>query len=120
MFKETGRKEKAVKQGDVGVVFVFILPFGLEIEADAVVVAVSPNDDVSAGFFDNGLSAVDKVKQGSAFKVEKTFGKVFIKERKAQSFLSAEKPGQIFAAAAFNVIKKIDNDNFEFDGRARR
>ena len=43
MFKETGRKEKAVKQGDVGVVFVFILPFGLEIEADAVVVAVSPN-----------------------------------------------------------------------------
>ncbi len=91
-----------------------------EIEADAVVVAVSPNDDVSAGFFDNGLSAVDKVKQGSAFKVEKTFGKVFIKERKAQSFLSAEKPGQIFAAAAFNVIKKIDNDNFEFDGRARR
>ena len=93
MFKKTGRKEKAVKQGDVGVVFVFILPFGLEIEADAVVVAVSPNDDVSAGFFDNGLSAVDKVKQGSAFKVEKTFGKVFIKERKAQSFLSAEKPG---------------------------
>jgi uncharacterized membrane protein len=97
-----------------------LCPLGLEIEADAVVVAVSPNDDVSAGFFDNGLSAVDKVKQGSAFKVEETFGKVFIKERKAQSFLSAEKPGQIFAAAAFNVIKKIDNDNFEFDGRARR
>lgn len=69
------RDVKAVKQGNEGAVFVFILLFGLKVQPDFVPFAVSPDKHVRPGSVKQRLPPVNQVKSVRLSRLRKVLGK---------------------------------------------